>query len=320
MTILHATPLHSPRPRPLAAAGSARARGLAAALTVALLAGACSADVGMLGGPLGGSEPLSLASASTTDSATAPKSELNKAIEYWAKEHKAKPTDLKAGLAYARNLKAAGQKDQAFGVLQSLALVHGDSRELASEYGRLALDLGQIPVAQQLLAMADDPAKPDWRVISAIGTVQAKQGKYAESIPYYERALTLAPDQASVLNNLAMAHAANGEPAKAEEILRRIAKDGADSKIQQNLALVQGLQTKPGDGRPVAAAGDQVKAPAPAPPEAKVVASKRQTSPAAPAATTVATARKAPQLRESAGPGAGDQPSAGWDTTVARAQ
>ena len=46
------------------------------------------------------------------------------------------------------------------------------------------------------------------------------------------------------MNNLAMAHAANGDPAKAEEILRKAAATSNDPKIKQNLALVLGLQGK----------------------------------------------------------------------------
>jgi len=100
-------------------------------------------------------------------------------------------------------------------------------------------------VAKKVLAMADDPADPDWRVISAQGTVLAKQGQYAKSIPYFNRALSLAQGHPSLLNNLALAHAMNGDPQKAETILRQaMAQGSATKKIRQNLALVLGLQGK----------------------------------------------------------------------------
>ena len=138
-----------------------------------------------------------------------------------------------------------GRKQQALAVLQQSGMFHADSRELAGEYGRLALDLGQMNVAEKLLAFADDPAKPDWRVISARGMVLAKQGKYAESIPYFDRALTLKQNHPSLLNNLALAHAMTGDANKAEGLLRQAADAGAsEAKIRQNLALVLGLQGK----------------------------------------------------------------------------
>jgi Flp pilus assembly protein TadD len=132
-------------------------------------------------------------------------------------------------------------------------MIHTNNPELAGEYGRLALDLNQVNVANQLLAAADDPTRPDWRVISARGTVMAKQGKYSDAIPFYERALTLAPNNPGVMNNLAMAHAMMGDPKKAEEILRQaVASPGATPKMRENLALVLGLQGRYDESRSVA--------------------------------------------------------------------
>ncbi|MCV0370297.1 MULTISPECIES: tetratricopeptide repeat protein [Filomicrobium] len=171
--------------------------------------------------------------------------ELAEATGYWGERYAKAPTDLEVSLNYAKNLKAMGRKQQALAVLQQSGMFHADSRELAGEYGRLALDLGQMNVAEKLLAFADDPAKPDWRVISARGTVLAKQGKYAESIPYFDRALTLKQNHPSLLNNLALAHAMTGDANKAEGLLRQAADAGAsEAKIRQNLALVLGLQGK----------------------------------------------------------------------------
>src|SRR6185295_3391377 len=134
------------------------------------------------------------------------------------------------------------------------SLVHGNNRELAGEYGRLALDLNQVGVANQLLAIADDPTKPDWHVISARGTVLAKQGKYSDAVPYYERALTLSQNNPTVMNNLAMAHAMMGDPKKAEEILRQaVTEDGATPRVRENLAIVLGLQGRYDESKAVAA-------------------------------------------------------------------
>ena len=82
-------------------------------------------------------------------------------------------------------------------------------------------------------------------MISARGTVLAKQGQYREAIPLYERALALAPEQPSVLSNLALAHAMEGNAEKAEPLLKRAAAAGGDdARVNQNLALVLGLQGK----------------------------------------------------------------------------
>jgi Flp pilus assembly protein TadD len=173
------------------------------------------------------------------------KSDLAKATKYWGKEYAKDPRSLKAALNYAKDLKAMGEKKRALAVLQQASILHGNNRELASEYGRLALEFDQIGLANRLLAAADDPVNPDWRVISARGTVLAKQGKYKQAIPFFERALTFAHNHPSILSNLALAHAMNGEPKRAEAMLRQAAAADRNSlKIRQNLALVLGLQGK----------------------------------------------------------------------------
>ncbi|MTD95558.1 tetratricopeptide repeat protein [Hyphomicrobium sp. xq] len=180
-------------------------------------------------------------------------SDLLRATDYWGQAYAKSPRELVPALNYARNLKAMGEKRRALAVLQQAALYHGQSRELAGEYGRLALDLDQVAAAKQLLAIADDPGRPDWRVVSARGAVLAKEGNYDEAIPFFEKALALSPDQPSVLSNLALAQAMNGQPAKAESLLRRAAAtDGNSPRIRQNLALVLGLQGKYDEAKLVA--------------------------------------------------------------------
>src|SRR4029079_9653302 len=126
-------------------------------------------------------------SAVSTDkpAAAGEQTELQKATLYWGQEYAKKPAELKPALNYAKNLKAMGEKRKAMAVLQQASLLHDGDKELASEYGRLALELDQVGMAAQALSVADDPANPDWRIISARGTVFAKQGKYREAIPFY---------------------------------------------------------------------------------------------------------------------------------------
>jgi Flp pilus assembly protein TadD len=250
------------------AARRVRQGGTIAALTASLMLGAC----GQALTPGSAAELISLHSSSsapaqpTRQAAAQPQpappqagpggigDDLLKATDYWGKEYAKSPRELQPALNYARNLKAMGEKRRALAVLQQASLYHGQNRELASEYGRLALDLDQVNVAKQLLAIADDPGNPDWRVVSARGAALAKEGDYDAAIPFFERALTIAHDQPSVLSNLALAHAMNGQPARAESMLRQAAATDANSpRIRQNLALVLGLQGKYDEAQLVAA-------------------------------------------------------------------
>jgi Flp pilus assembly protein TadD len=232
---------------PATAPKAAAAVSLRSALVIVstgIMLGACS-QMGSLQLPLA-AEPAPAASASAAAAPGADaRGELQKATEYWGKEFAKNPRDAQSGLNYARNLKALGEKRQALAVLQQVSVFHSGNREVNSEYGRLALEFDQVSLAQKLLQHADDPANPDWRVISARGTALAKQGSYRDAIGFYERALTLAPEQASILNNLALAHAMDGNAEKAEPLLKRAAAAGGhEAHVAQNLALVLGLQGK----------------------------------------------------------------------------
>lgn len=242
-------PIEMPAVRPLRASA-----GLAALLAVVLLGGCAQVGVPSLDLLSSADSPKHEEMETADGSAgSGPQSELQKATEYWGKQYAKNPRDAEAALSYAKNLKALGQKQQALMVLQQASLFHGGDRRIASEYGRLALDLDQVGVAAQLLEAADDPSKPDWRVVAARGTVLAKQGRYSDAIPFYQRALTLAPGQPSVLNNLALAHTMSGNAAKGEELLRQAAgTQGASPKVRENLALVLGVSGKYEESKQVA--------------------------------------------------------------------
>jgi len=226
-------------------------RGLAA-LAACLMLGACG-QLPDLGSPemMAVSQP-----APQPEMSSQPASDLEKATDYWGQKYAKNPRDLKNALSYARNLKAMGQKRRAMSVLQQAAIFHGHNKELAGEYGRLALEFDQLSVAKRLLAAADSPTKPDWKVISARGTVLAKEGKYGDAIPFFERALSLAHNHPSLVNNLALAHAMSGEAERAEGMLRQASiANPASPKIRQNLALVLSLQGRYDEAKQIASQG-----------------------------------------------------------------
>lgn len=176
--------------------------------------------------------------------AQSPQSELEKATGYWGEKFSKSPSTLEYALNYSRNLRAMGRKREALAALQHASNYHAQNREFASEYGRLALELDQVQTAKSVLSFADDPAKPDWRVISARATVLAKEGSNKDAIAMFERALVLSNRNPSVVNNLAMAYTLDGRAAEGEKLLREAATKSQSDKVQKNLALVLGLQGK----------------------------------------------------------------------------
>ncbi|WP_439542224.1 tetratricopeptide repeat protein [Hyphomicrobium sp.] len=296
-----------------------RSVGVIAALSACLMLGACA----QVGGDESGGLFSALAPETAQPAAAQQPSDPLQATEYWGKEYGKNPRDLDAALAYAQNLRVTGQKREAMAVLQQASIIHGSDKKLAADYGRLALELDQIGVAKKLLAVADDPTNPDWRIIMARGTVVAKEGSYREAITFYERAQALNPGHPSVLNNLALAYTMSGEPERGEQLLRQASAGGNENaKVRQNLALVLGLQGKYDeatkiasvdleaaqaqantsflkkmvklDAKPMTPAGPAPDAWAPA-----VVAAKAPAAAATPAAVVSVTPSTAPALRAS---------------------
>lgn len=170
-----------------------------------------------------------------------------------AAQHRANPTDAAAALAYARALRMSGGKKEAMAVLDT-AGAKGANRQLTLQRGLLALELGDTAKAEKLLRQARDAKAPDWRLHSALGAALAARGQQKAAQAELSKALALAPDQPSVLNNLALSYALDGKAEEAEKLLRRAQRGGGHGpQVQQNLALVLGLRGKYDEARSVAA-------------------------------------------------------------------
>ena len=184
-----------------------------------------------------------------------PPSDAASARDYWAAAYAKNPHDEKAVISFSRALKADRAKDKAMSVLQQAAIYNPDSKIIAAEEGRLALDMGQSDLAEKLLARANDPVHPDWRVLNALGTLQAQRNDRAGAQGFFERAAQLAPNDPGVLNNLALSYALGGDPAKAETLLRKAAAAGGNAaRIRQNLARVLGVEGTYDEAQQLAAA------------------------------------------------------------------
>jgi Flp pilus assembly protein TadD len=176
------------------------------------------------------------------------------AITQWSAAYAKSPQDPKMALGYAQALKAIGSRDRALEVLTAGYRANPNNGEIAAELGRLALDMGRLDIAQQTLKVAETQGVKDWKTLSAQGTLRAKQGRHAEAQQYFLAALQEQPDAVSVINNLALSYALDGQPDKSEELLRKAVASGHDDKrVRQNLALVLGLQGKFEEAKTVAA-------------------------------------------------------------------
>jgi Flp pilus assembly protein TadD len=116
-------------------------------------------------------------------------------------------------------------------------------RDIAAAYGKVLAMSGKLPEALQVIKGAQTPTRPDWRLLSAEAAIEDQMGNTNKARSLYGQALKIAPDEPSLLNNLAMSYLLAGEVKQAEEILQKAAASPkADSRIRQNLALSIGLQ------------------------------------------------------------------------------
>ena len=154
------------------------------------------------------------------------------------------PRTRTAALAHARELRASNAKPEALAVLDRAAAAKPGDRRLQLERGLLALELGDAAKAEKLLRQAHDPKAPDWRLHSALGAALASRGKQQEAQVELAKALALAPDQPSVLNNLALSYALDGKVARSRAAAAqgRSAAPARTPQMQENLALVLGLR------------------------------------------------------------------------------
>lgn len=186
-----------------------------------------------------------LASLSEGENAQLSESEWRQRVDALGARYRERPDDPRLVIAYARALRASGQRAQAAAVLQQASIRNPEDRELLGAYGRALADTGQYTQALDLLGKAHTPDRPDWRILNAQGAVLDRMGQHQEARRYYDTALRMAPDEPSILSNLGLSYALTKDLARAEETLRRAAADPrSDAKVKQNLGLVLALQSK----------------------------------------------------------------------------
>ncbi len=209
---------------------------------------ASAAVAGLLALPMGGCKTTgsdttgSIGAAGTT---AEPRTEADwrRALALLAPRYQANPGDAEAAMAYAKALRATGQRAQAVAVLQQASFRNPRDRKLLGAYGRALADAGNYTEALDALNHAHTPDNPDWRVLNAQGAVLDQMGKHREAQRHYAAALKIVPDEPSVLSNLGLSYALEKNLKRAEVTLRKAAaQPGAAPKVRQNLALVVGLQ------------------------------------------------------------------------------
>jgi Flp pilus assembly protein TadD len=169
----------------------------------------------------------------------------NTSIESLAARYDSRPGEKASSLAYAAALRARGQGPQAVAVLQRASVRNVGDRDVAAAYGKALADAGRFDEAMAVLAQAHTDDRPNWQVLSAMGSISDQMGSHDRAREMYHRALQIAPNQPSVMNNLGLSYMLTQDLARAEATLAEAAAlPGADPRVAANLALARSLRAK----------------------------------------------------------------------------
>lgn len=180
--------------------------------------------------------------------------EINLAISQYSRQYAKRPKDRNIGLNYASALRTAGRDDQALAVMQQMVIHHPEDNAVLAAYGKALASNGNLIKALEVIKRAQRPDNPDWKLLSAQGAVLDQLERPQEARVFYQKALTIKPNEPSVLSNIGMSYLLTNELQASEKYLKQaIRLPGADSRVRQNLALVIGLQGRFDEAERIAA-------------------------------------------------------------------
>lgn len=213
------------------------------ALVLAAAASACASSPSGPDAELARAMEAALQPASAEEREAANRADPLTRANFWSQEHQKAPQDANVTLEFARALRGIGSDARAVEVLTGAVVIHPRNADLHMTLGRIRIAAGEPGAARFSFERAAE-AEPDraesW---AALGTAYDQMGEHRMAQAAYQRALGIDPDRTTTLTNYGLSLMLTGDLDGAERQLRAAAdKTGADVRVQQNLALVLGLQ------------------------------------------------------------------------------
>lgn len=164
---------------------------------------------------------------------------------FWANEYELNPGDLESAVKLSAAVRKIGNPRHAVEIAQLARAMHPRDPYLTAEFaaGLIASERGDeaIKPLQDGLRITPQYA----RLWSLMGAALDQGEQYTQARKHYGRALSITPHDPSILANMGLSYALEGDAAQAETWLRRAAAiPGAGKGVQQNLDLVLQLQGK----------------------------------------------------------------------------
>ena len=205
---------------------------------------------------LGGCQNFGDMTASIGSSSTMPTDDAGLRVyaDHWGKIYGDHPGEKYASITYARALRALTRYKEAAAVMQAAAVKAPRDMQVLGEYGKALADAGEFQQARDVLTRSYPADRPDWRLLSAQGSVADRLDDHQGAQQFYQAALKIVPDEPSVLSNLGLSFALSKQLDEAERTLRvAVDQPKADARVRQNLALVLALEGKFGEAEQVSA-------------------------------------------------------------------
>lgn len=150
------------------------------------------------------------------------------------------PADVNVAVKQAQSLRNSGDTQGATRILSQLMLASPDNAAVVGEYGKLLVQENRPQIAVQFLRRAVELQPNDWTLYSAMGVALDQLSDQNNARLAYERALSLKPGEAAVLNNYAMSRMLAGDAVGARALMVKAQASGSrDPKITHNLALLE---------------------------------------------------------------------------------
>jgi Flp pilus assembly protein TadD len=152
-------------------------------------------------------------------------------------------TNLDDSIRQAQLLRLAGQYPEAVKHLSQLMLLASDDARVISEYGKTLASMGRATDAVNFLTRAQQLQPGDWTLYSAMGVAYDQLGDQKNAQDAYEHALSIKPNEASVLSNYALSRMLAKDPEMARRLAARAESAGGsgDDKIARNIAMIRTL-------------------------------------------------------------------------------
>lgn len=162
------------------------------------------------------------------------------------------PKHIPSRLGLAKTYQGMGATDAAINFYEQVFRLDPDNREAKMGYGQMLITKNRSADAIPYLADLSKQDPNNYRIYNMLGLAYDLMGQQEDAQMNYGRGLTLAVDNVSLLNNLALSFAFEGQYAPSLKLLTKaIYLDRSVTKAQYNLVLVYVLSGDEEAGRKI---------------------------------------------------------------------